>query len=234
MKIITNEQEIIETINYQSFLIEKQLTNSILSFKDLSSLPGLYYLSSSTDYSLIKTCNATEKALLYPLDEIKKMGENYVTEIVHKEDLPHILLNLQNFLSEDNEGKPYAYFQRTRVNYCKDHQTHYTTTKKVIGQNEIFNISVPVENMGMTANKILRVLEETEYMRRNYQKFARLTAREKEIITLLALGYQNSEIAEQLFISKATVEQHRKNLKRKLEIKRFVDLIRFAQAFDLI
>jgi DNA-binding CsgD family transcriptional regulator len=71
-------------------------------------------------------------------------------------------------------------------------------------------------------------------MRHNYHKFASLTPRELEIVTLLALGYQNNEIGEQLFISKATVEQHRKNLKRKLNIKRFVDLIRFAQAFDLI
>lgn len=81
---------------------------------------------------------------------------------------------------------------------------------------------------------MLRTLEETLYMRHNYHKFASLTPRELEIITLLALGYQNNEIGEQLFISKATVEQHRKNLKRKLNIKRFVDLIRFAQAFDLI
>jgi DNA-binding CsgD family transcriptional regulator len=110
----------------------------------------------------------------------------------------------------------------------------FTVTKQNSRIGQLSNIVIPLKELGIASLKMMRILEETLYVRRNYHRFATLTAREKEIITLLALGYQNNEIGEQLFISKATVEQHRKNLKRKLEIKRFVDLIRFAQAFDLI
>ena len=110
----------------------------------------------------------------------------------------------------------------------------FTINSLVENNQEILGVCISLNSVGVMTNKMLRILEETIYLRNNFHKFASLTAREKEIITLLALGYQNNEIGEQLFISKATVEQHRKNLKRKLEIKRFVDLIRFAQAFDLI
>jgi DNA-binding CsgD family transcriptional regulator len=71
-------------------------------------------------------------------------------------------------------------------------------------------------------------------MKKNFRKFASLTKREKEILTLLALGYNSPSIAEELFISRYTVEQHRKNIKSKIEHKSFAELIRFAIAFDLL
>lgn len=45
-----------------------------------------------------------------------------------------------------------------------------------------------------------------------------LTQREREILKLIAEGYRNSEIAEYLFISVKTVEKHRANLMKKLDL----------------
>lgn len=55
-----------------------------------------------------------------------------------------------------------------------------------------------------------------------------LTAREREILQLVAEGYGTSEISERLTISPRTVEAHRANLNRKLDIHSQADLIRFA------
>jgi len=55
-----------------------------------------------------------------------------------------------------------------------------------------------------------------------------LTPREKEVCTLLAYGHTNAEIAEKLFISERTVETHRNNLMRKLDLKSRAELVRFA------
>ena len=46
-----------------------------------------------------------------------------------------------------------------------------------------------------------------------------LTLREKEILQLVSQGYSSKEIAAKLFISKHTVESHRKNILRKLHVK---------------
>lgn len=45
-----------------------------------------------------------------------------------------------------------------------------------------------------------------------------LTQREREILKLIAEGYRNSEIAQYLFISVKTVEKHRANLMKKLDL----------------
>ncbi|MBS1486764.1 MAG: response regulator transcription factor [Bacteroidetes bacterium] len=55
-----------------------------------------------------------------------------------------------------------------------------------------------------------------------------LTQRQIEILKLVALGKTNQEIADQLFIGKATVETHRKNMIRILNLKGAGELLRYA------
>lgn len=55
-----------------------------------------------------------------------------------------------------------------------------------------------------------------------------LTPREREVLHLAAQGSSNAEIAERLTISPRTVETHRANLMRKLELRNHTDLVRFA------
>ncbi|MEO6286964.1 MAG: response regulator transcription factor [Dyadobacter sp.] len=55
-----------------------------------------------------------------------------------------------------------------------------------------------------------------------------LTSRETEIIPLITSGLTTGEIAEKLFISTRTVETHRKNIYRKLNIHSNVELARYA------
>lgn len=61
-----------------------------------------------------------------------------------------------------------------------------------------------------------------------------LTRREKEVLGLIAEGMTNHEIAQQLFISQATVDTHRKNLLAKTEAKNTASLIRIATQLQLI
>jgi DNA-binding NarL/FixJ family response regulator len=55
-----------------------------------------------------------------------------------------------------------------------------------------------------------------------------LTKREKEILKLIAEGFTNIQIGQQLFISIDTVDTHRKNLYTKLNVKNTALLIRYA------
>jgi len=55
-----------------------------------------------------------------------------------------------------------------------------------------------------------------------------LTAREREVLHLVAEGYTNAEIAARLSISPRTVEVHRANMMRKLGLRSQTDLIRYA------
>lgn len=53
----------------------------------------------------------------------------------------------------------------------------------------------------------------------------RLTTREKEIISLIAMGKTSKEIATLLFLSELTIKTHRKNISEKLGTKNVADLL---------
>jgi DNA-binding NarL/FixJ family response regulator len=55
-----------------------------------------------------------------------------------------------------------------------------------------------------------------------------VTAREREIIQLLAEGNSNKEIAAALRVSTKTIEAHRANIMRKLRLRSVTDLVRYA------
>jgi two-component system response regulator NreC len=70
------------------------------------------------------------------------------------------------------------------------------------------------------------------YLQQAYQTaldpYDTLTAREREVLQLVAQGHTTSAIAAQLYISPRTVETHRANLMRKLSLRNQTDLIRYA------
>lgn len=55
-----------------------------------------------------------------------------------------------------------------------------------------------------------------------------LSDREREVLTLIAKGFSNKEIAEQLVISVKTVETHKGNLMEKLHMKTRPELVAYA------
>jgi len=61
-----------------------------------------------------------------------------------------------------------------------------------------------------------------------------LTEREKEILTLVAEGASNQEIAQRLFISVKTVQTHRAHIMEKLELHDRTQLVRYAIRKGLI
>lgn len=61
-----------------------------------------------------------------------------------------------------------------------------------------------------------------------------LTPREREVLTLIAQGLTNREIAEALVISVKTVDRHRENIMHKLNLHSRVELVKYAIAKGLI
>ncbi len=55
-----------------------------------------------------------------------------------------------------------------------------------------------------------------------------LSGRELEVLKLVAVGYSNKEIASRLDLSIKTVEAHKANASRKLDLKGRVDIVRYA------
>jgi DNA-binding NarL/FixJ family response regulator len=61
-----------------------------------------------------------------------------------------------------------------------------------------------------------------------------LTPREVEVLTLVAEGHTNQEIADRLTLSIKTVQAHRANVMEKLGLRDITHLVRFALRHGLI
>lgn len=82
------------------------------------------------------------------------------------------------------------------------------------------NVNVPKKGLAMkiTAPELVD----------DFEKRFNLTERETDIIRLMAKGHDSKAIATELFISLHTVQTHRKNIMRKLDLHSAVDIARWA------
>lgn len=64
------------------------------------------------------------------------------------------------------------------------------------------------------------------------EKIERLTRRERQVLKLILRGFTSKQMAEQLGISKLTIDTHRKNIQRKLGVSNTVELLKVAMNFS--
>ena len=77
------------------------------------------------------------------------------------------------------------------------------------------------------SKQIKDIYLENKFAKQKEQEI-KLTKREIEVITLIAEEYTTQEIADQLFLSKHTVESYRKNLIAKLNVRNLAGLTKYA------
>lgn len=68
----------------------------------------------------------------------------------------------------------------------------------------------------------------------NTDTFTQLSEREQQVLELIAKGYGNKEMAEQLFISVKTVETHKSHIMEKLGLKTRPELVEYAARKGLL
>ena len=96
---------------------------------------------------------------------------------------------------------------------------------RVVGQGEVFLYPTMASKLlGDYLNRVNKSAESSPT----------LSQREKEILRMLAEGYSNKEIAEELVISPSTVHSHRSNLMTKLGMGNRRELIQYARQRGLI
>jgi len=74
----------------------------------------------------------------------------------------------------------------------------------------------------------------SDYFTDDFMKKYQVTQREVEIIRKIAKGFTTREIGEQLFVSEFTINAHRRNICRKLDIYTPVGLVNFAKEHGLV
>jgi two-component system response regulator NreC len=79
---------------------------------------------------------------------------------------------------------------------------------------------------GLAQNLVKSMYHPSSKQRSDYD--SNLTDREKEVLTLIALGHTNKEIAETLMISVKTVESHKTKIMEKINCQKRSEMVRYA------
>jgi DNA-binding CsgD family transcriptional regulator len=159
----------------------------------------------------------------------------YLITHVHPESIKNNLRFLPKFYGNQNHHQTLAFVQYTKLGKDQHYSPSISFTKPSrLPDKQILWLTCETKDFGKMSKKIEQIVKMDEFKLKHFKRFQQLTNREMKVLKLLANGCNNPQIAERLFISRKTVETHRKHIKRKLQIHSFRDLMRYAFAFDLI
>lgn len=229
------EQEIIESQEQSLYLLENQIVSKNIQIKDIAEfIPGFVHINNLEDISIEFVNNSLENFFDRSSDEIVALKENFFLEICHSSVFESLFPNLSKFYENGDEKKVMGFFQRLRRNKEAEFQDLIGFTKISKKLNCFISIENPIGIFDKMAVKMNKLVDDNEFLRKNFRKFASLTKREIEILKLIGNGTARNDIADLLFISKHTLDNHRKNIREKLQIKNSAELYRYIYAFDLI
>ncbi len=201
-------------------------------------IPGVIIVHLISDLSVQYISKSGRDYLGLTLEEIKSLGPKYY-QYFNGEDLEDYVPKVQAMFERNNTKETVSYFQQVRSSPVEPWSWNFSTTRIYMRDANgspllSITISLPLDPERHVTSKLDHLLEDYIFFRKNKKTFLLLTSREQEILKLLALSKSAIEIADDLVISPLTVETHRKNLRKKLNITSSYELNRFARAFDLI
>ena len=200
----------------------------------LHHMPALLYTSDNTQQTISWCNNCMETVTGFSLREMKDMGPEFFRQLLHPDD--YELTGIANPLFRNNKDiagsvariRPkgqadWRWLVGMAVPLRRDEQGN---VKEVI--YAFLDLTVAIDNHVQLADAMGEVLR-----RQNETLLHKLTAREKDVMVLAVRGLNNKEIAEQLNLSRYTVETHRKNIRLKLKVRNTTELVTLARKAGL-
>ena len=203
-------------------------------------LPGVVIIHDMKDWSVVWMSKRGLQELGVTAEEVKSLSaEEYYSRYFNPEDTKDYVPRVFELIERNNDEETVTYFQQVKFMEDADWHWHMSSTRILLRDDEgkpllIITISFPVDPKHHLSTKAGRLLEENNFLRKNFSLYTKLSQREREVLRLLALGRSASDTAAELFISLNTVETHRKNIKQKLSTNSYYELCQYARAFDLI
>ncbi len=202
--------------------------------------PGVVIVHYLENGKVLYMSQAGVDQLCTPLEEITAMTpEEYYTRFFNAEEAKEYTPKMLDMVMRNDPGEVYTFFQQVRIGEERGFKWHLSSMRILMHDDDgrpmlSLLVSQSIDPLYHLTNKVSRLLEENTFLRKNYTRFSSLGNREKEVLALLSKGKSSSDIADELHLSVTTVETHRRNIKRKLEVTTHFELTQYALAFDLV
>lgn len=173
------------------------------------------------------------------LEELTALGPAFSPTYFNPVESDEYMARVFQLMYEQDVPEVHTFYQQVRTTEREGWSWYLTSMRRLLtdaqgGPLLVMGMAVPLHPDNHFAAKVRRLIDENQFLRQHSGAYARLSARERDVLRLLALGYSAPEIAEALFISAQTAETHRRNIRQKLAASTAFELGQYARAFDLI
>jgi DNA-binding CsgD family transcriptional regulator len=228
------EQEKVNHLEYLTIEIEQKLKQQQTPATYLDEFPYPISLHAPTTFQHTYENKKHVELSGYCLEKMNEDWESYM-KIVHPQTIASIYSFLPSFYRNSNKNKTISFVQYAILPGGDEFEPVIAFTKpSTLSDGTHLWLTMPPLSQMDNLSSIHRIIAIDQFKLKHFKQFQTLSDRELDILTLLANGHNNPAIAERLFISRQTVETHRKNIKRKLDINSYRDLMRYAFAFNLV
>ena len=226
MKNYSTNREITEINSQQIFTLEKKIQQAEFTIESVGDyIPGNVLVTDLEKLTTVYMNRSGCNILGHSVEELQEQGPDYFTNFFVPDEINKIIQTYLGMQQKQDRNEIFNFAHRVKLK----HESFYSHIS-----SKILLIVNEVNSLGYVNQKINSVLEESDWMKKNFKKFCNLSRREKELIPLLVMGKNSQEIAALLSISVLTVNTHRRNIFDKLETKNFATLYKFAVSFGLV
>ncbi|WP_444996695.1 helix-turn-helix transcriptional regulator [Aliikangiella sp. IMCC44359] len=228
------ELETIDEHRLSLLLVEQAIQKRNDSMDSISDfIPGHFHINNASNLVLKYMGKSGCHYLGKSSSELVEIGASFLSDFIHPDATMYAHPKVIQFAQKAHQGNTFCYFEKVRPGPDTTYYDWFLSVCKIYKKHEIIYNSIPVASIDTYSKKIINILDDNIFIRKNFRKFAALTKREVEIIKLVAQTNTRRQIADRLCISIHTLDQHRKNIREKLNINKFSDVIRYAEAFGV-
>jgi PAS domain S-box-containing protein len=198
-------------------------------------IPAIVMVIDPVEKSVYWTNRQFENMLGWTSSETSSNSHNLYRLILAKEDHTHF----EEAYRVLSDGSQQVYKSMCRMNSLYNEVFRFNTRISVLDRNpdgtpkRLLCVAIDITQQTETENELKALLREMTNANDD-SRVSSITRRELQIIQLIAKQQSTKQIAETLHISIPTVETHRRNLLRKVEVKNTAGLIRFAAENQLL
>lgn len=205
----------------------------------LEQIPGAAIIHHIHEHNVVYMSRRGADGLNTSLNQLKEMGTDYHKHFFNEEDAKEYVPRLAAMLERNNDEELVSFFQQVRSWGSDEWRWHLSSIRIFMRDDEdkpllTLTISIPIDPAHHITQKVERLLEENNFLRSNKDLFAALTKRERQILSFMAKDTTSIDISKELYLSEDTVKTHRRNIKKKIRAENHYDVVKFAQAFDLL
>ena len=237
---LSTEAEIQHHCKTQLFSLGNNIAKNVLSIEEVGDyIPGSVMVQ---DLSIMTNTYMNQfgcDILKHSSEELYNLGPEYFSRFFPQEEIKILSKELQQFIQQGDQQKVHSFFQRVRPDSSEDYSWYFTSSRLYPSENiesplKIIHVAIEASMLSYAGKKLSNLVEHDAFIRKHYHLYNLLSVREKQIIRLIVEGQSSIQIADSLFLSIHTVNNHRKNILHKLELNCISQLIKFAVAFDII